>query len=571
MPNFNALCLHWLKRLFRTRNILILSAILLVSIYSGYGGASAYENVTVDSKEFLTREASIFKTRNTYAKYSVTGIGVFFVPAPASVFFSSPAITSELAARFNTIAEFSINGDQGRFKFGGHSRFNFRLSGIVRILLSFFAIYLVFELVRSRAYLKTLAGRFSDLKVHLSIVFSSFIFLVFGFFLALGGAIGGMLLHRVPFSAAALSGLGGYIITALLMILFFVVMGIVVGNIRDKVVAFISLLVVWFVFVFAIPGITDAVFNEIARDIATTNKLFNEKLKIITDFEIKTAKEKGAFSENPEEKRREIVEYYWANVFPKLEALDRGRRDKIAKLLEKYNTVSIFTITTFYNLMADETGSRGYGSYVVFYDYLLALRKAFSRFWIDRVYYADPKKMVSFIKETENLYHSESRRPDNFGTGLVFNLAVILFLLLPISFGMFKRYLYTLDNKQPAQKKNRGIILGKKELKVYRLINPIELGGKLYNLLSGKPAYNKAVPAVLEIDNVDFTVNRKKADFFYICNPEIIPGDMKVKDFLSFCFRTCGISRDTKQEIRAALGRLITGASMGKLSLRQKE
>ncbi|MCP5108476.1 MAG: hypothetical protein GY950_34140, partial [bacterium] len=33
----------------------------------------------------------------------------------------------------------------------------------------------------------------------------------------------------------------------------------------------------------------------------------------------------------------------------------------------------------------------------------------------------------------------------------------------------------------------------------------------------------------------------------------------------------CGISRDTKQEIRAALGRLITGASMGKLSLRQKE
>ena len=174
------------------------------------------------------------------------------------------------------------------------------------------------------------------------------------------------------------------------------------------------------------------------------------------------------------------------------------------------------------------------------------------RFWIDRVFYHDPKKMVSFIKGDENIFRSTSRLPDNFGTGML----VILFysiLLFLVSYFRVKRILFPLPEK-PRAFDGLAIDLVTGQRAAFRS-GIADFSNQFLNVFFGKPG---GLKWQVSIDGKDI-VNKGKGEFFYLPDPDNIPGDLKTGQLL-YLFKR--LYKLTKEELAG----IETNFDKGKLS-----
>ncbi|MCP5108266.1 MAG: cell envelope integrity protein CreD [bacterium] len=574
MSDFYSLGFHWLKLLLRKRNMWVLAAIFFIVIFSGHRGAVDFKNREAERLEFLENEASTAQNMYNYLELSKFGFHVLSMPAAPSVFFVQPPGLSRLSARINTVAVLDIYNGQGKLKSGGNARFRFRFSDIVLMVLTFLALYLCFESLRNKEYLKFLRSRFSYLGVYLSLVFSNFIFFTAAFLVLSGAALGTVLLHGISFGAGDFAALGRYLGSVLVMLLFFIGLGTLCGTIPKQKPAFGTLVVLWWALVFGAPAITNSILEKEIDAVPSTYKAYNDKQKIINDFEKKVRATDGEFTEEKNERFKELAEYYYREIFPLVEAVDRERKEAHARAVACYNRWSLFTVTTFCDLMAVECGG-GNGDYLGFFDYLLRLRKEFLRFWIDRVYYNDPKKMVSFIQERGggNVYRGRGAAAVSFWTGMLFNLAVVL-ILLSISFLRFKRYLHTPDIATQVKKDNPAVEVKKGEVKVLMPYTLHGLTGKFYDLLSRAAGIQyKGEPLRLTVDGVNFSGNgqsAQSADFLYVCHPSYLPRFLRVSDFISIGRRFAKLSRADEQAIRASLAPRILNRTFRQLENDQR-
>ena len=559
MSKFYANFLDQVNRYFCWRNLIIFLCLIIIVLYSTHLGVNEHNVSIAQEKEFQKTSELLFSKMIDYYRYSVEGFDILSMPAASRALFASPAILSNLAANINTIVNLHIYNDcQSKAIFKSNALFQYRLSTILLILGSLLALFFNFEFLREPEYLKFIASASSEENVFASIIVPRFLLLILSYISILLLSLGMMAIKGVSLTHRDFIGLLGFLISASIMLLFFFLLGTVFGSIRKPFYAVAALLVSWLFLVLLFPCMFDAIIEEKANTITSYYKVYKEKLTIMSDFEKKAEKEKGAYIDNTPDGRKEVIEGYWNNVFPLIEQQDERLMNEITQVIKEMQNISNLTPVTFYLSTANEASGSGYQNFLNFFRYLLDLRRQFVRFWFDQVYYNDPKVMVNFVKKDENVFKAKSAVPFYFNRGVVINLGycIILFFL---SFFLYKRALCPPPKKASAFKDiAMNFVPGDlTEIKVYHK----EFTTQFLNVFFGKI---KHFTGKLSID-ADTIVTNEKKDFLYLPPKEKIPGEIKVKKFLSFSKRLLKPSNEEFENITAGLDKAIFNKTFEKL------
>lgn len=545
MKKFSAFFVKECKRFLCRRNLAFLLVIALLVVWGGKSKTSRYKKELADSKEFQKFEELMFKKIMSYDRYSVEGVDVLFLPAASTIFFACPAVLSQLSANIDTIIALKIvNNCKSKTIFSGNSLYSLNFSNIVLLPGSILALFFGFGSLRKNEYLKMLSSNWTTVKVYMSIILTRGILLTLTLLFMTGIMLIVVAAGKVALTASDFSGLLDYLAVSLLMLLFFFFAGVIAGRIRSKVIGIIVLVAVPFIFLEVIPGITAAIIDGKSTEIPSTVKVENDKLQIINEFEKKTEKKYGKFSKNNMDVEREIVEGYWNDEYKRMEALELNLKNEIARVIASQDDLSAYFPTTFYISTCNEASSRGYLSYLEFYGYLIRLRRELLRFWIDRVYYNDPKIFVSFVKGNENLFTSKSRRPGKFAKGVSLNLGYVILLMI-ISYLQFYRSMHFIKKETLSKTGKADIKFKKGDISLWKTEGDI-FKDLLYNLFSGNTSglVKKGFKGRMQLDNLDIVSTPYTGVFRYICRPEDLPKELRVRDFVSFFASYDHVPRD---------------------------
>jgi ABC-type transport system involved in cytochrome c biogenesis ATPase subunit len=269
----------------------------------------------------------------------------------------------------------------------------------------------------------------------------------------------------------------------------------------------------------------------------------------VNDFENLIAKKYCEFKDNTPEGKRVVLKEYIDTIFPGIEKSEEDQEGVIAGKIKEYFDLCMLFPTTFYNATCYELSGRGYLSYLDLYDYLRDLRRRFVLFWINQVYYGDPKVMVNFVKKDENIFTSRSHIPTNHAKGVLLQYLYILLLGL-VSYFVYKRSVYSVSKKEIRLLKRLKFLVKKGALAVYFIKGNI-LNRTLYSLLSGKSLRlkKKGLEGEALCDGKDLLVERSKKKFIYLCRISALPGSLKVKNLLTFYSRWNRQNRSDRQAI----------------------
>lgn len=535
MGHFKALFVLLLKRFFSRRNIFLLLVLLVLSIYSTQQGIKERKQILNDLEEFKNSASIEFNNIRHYSKYSQTGFKILLIPGPASVFFSNPVFLSELSARINSVTVLDIdNNCKGGLIFRGNSPFAPRFDNVVRVLTSLLILFLGFEIMQKKEFLRSLSSQWCKFGIFISLSFSLTLLFILCLLVILACCIGLTVLQGIFLTTADVKGLLIFLPPMVLKLLFFFFFGALLGSVRWKYAGIPGLLAVWIIFIFIYPAAVNSYIENKSHEITSAYKADKEKLKTMSDFEKRAAKEVGEYNDNTVEGRRAVVEKFWEKDRKEIEAVDEKLKQEVSQLIDEYNTLSLFTPTAFYTNTCDEISSRGYQGYLDFFTYLQDLRSKFVRFWIDRVYYHDPKVLVNFVTNDENIFYSKSRVPKHYWPGVFINLGIVI-LLAAISYLLFKRTLEHVSAKEIEELGKVDLDLDKGELRIWIIVKG-HFKKVLFNMFSGISAglFKKGFKGEVYFDGEDTADGKFKNNFVYICHADELPGDIKVIDLLKF-------------------------------------
>lgn len=547
MSKFYANFLQEVNRFFCLRNMIIFLCLAILVLYSTHLGVMDH-NVSIEQeKEFQKTAELSFNKLLDYYWYSVYGFDILSLPAASGVLFANTTALSNLAANINTIVNLRIYNDcQSKAIFNANALFQYRLSTILFLLGSLLAIFLNVEFLREQEYLKFLASASSEESVFTSIIVSRFLLLLLSYFSILVLSLGMMAIKGIPLTHRDFIGLLGFLISASIMLLFFFLLGTVFGSIRKPFFAVAALLVIWIALVLLVPGMFDSVIDEKANAISSYYKVYNDKLSIVSNFEKQASKRGLIYGKTSMDVLRKEVKSYLNNEYKAIEAIEEKFKEEIRQMIKFSNQLYNLLPTTFYLSTACEASSRGHQNFLDFYSYLQKLRRQFVEFWIDRVYFNDPKVMVNFVKKDENVFKAKSAVPFYFTQGVVINLGycIVLFFL---SFFLYKKALFPAPKKAHVLKGlSFNILPGMfTEIKLYKE----QFMAYFLDVFFGR-IKRITCEFILWGENI---VTKVKKDFMYLPRKESIPGDISVKSFLNLFKRLLKPTEETFQKLTAGL------------------
>lgn len=550
MRQFVTLFLLAFRRFCSKKNIIVLAILFGILMYGVHKGAVESRKIWEDSREFKKIELHLFTTITDYEKYSVIGVKIFFLPPQQGVLFPNPVQLSELSGKVNSIFSLDIyHNCRNSTVMKGNSMLKFRFSSLVIILGSLAVLFLGAAPFRHREFLKSLSGDWSPIMIFLSFIISGIIFISLTFLVILGCSLLLLIVENIPLPGGDFNNILWYLMVTYLSLIFFFIIGTILGSLQNKIGLFACILLVWFLLVFLWPGVVDSIIEDKADKITSSYKTDTQKWQTVNEFENIYKEERGGFKNYTLEEARKIVAVYVKNVFPEIEALDEQQEAAIAVVIQDHMNLSVLVPTTFYNSTCNELSGRGYGNYLNFSKYLREHRREFLLFWIDRVYYNDPKVMKNFVTGDENIFRSQGMIPPHFWTGCIYTMGLIILLGL-ISYVVFQRSLVFMKTRDIKK-------LGKVNLKLepgnvnVKLAKGNALIHALYSIFSGNIKYltKKGFKGEVFLGETDMTGKTKPNDFIYICHPDSLPGDIKTKDLLKFYGRWTRQPREQMKKV----------------------
>ncbi|MDQ1352423.1 MAG: hypothetical protein QG657_2729 [Acidobacteriota bacterium] len=560
MWQFRAIFFHESRTISCWRNVIILALLVILLQYGVYKGIWDHQSFIAKSREFQANERLNFKNMVNDINFSDFGVQVLFLPTASGLFFSYPPLMFEVSGNINSIVTLNIrNNSLGKSLFESSSIYQDRGANILFFLGSLAALFIGVGVFRNRDHLKLLCSFNSCNRIYAFVIISRLILIMVLFLLLCMLMMIPVLLESVALTQSDVPYLTAFIIVFILQALFFFFLGTIIRFVCSPWSRLGVLLAAWILLIVIVPGLFQSIIEEEANVITSHYKLHADKLNIVTNFEKEVKEKAGKFAENGFAVFRDLLEKFRDNGFKLIEAKDEDYKKQIQRVIKKYYLLFGLTPPTLYKSTTLEISSRGYGNFLDFFSYLQELRRHFFQSRIDRVYYNDPKALVNFVKENENLFQSRPGLPENFGYFVLLNLGYILGLMIA-SFLLFRRLLYKPEENEPVKKGNPAILLKKSLLKVLWVIrDPKGFSERLYNLLSGKfPIYHKKECALeVKMADVDYTDNRAKLEFVYVHHPDRLPKDLRVKDYIGFFARLLKLTREQEVQVNAAPG--ITG------------
>jgi len=487
-------------------------------------GINQYKKIPEKIQKFNQIQENYFKSIRNYDEYTRVGIRILFTVSPCGVLFQNTTVPDDALAKVDSIVTVQmVNNLKGKAARTGIDNGKIDFSRIVLWFINLFALWYGYESLHTRDFILSLSRKCSRLKVYFSIVIPRFILFAGAYAGMFGCALLLIKARGIELSPADYKALSGYLLAGLLMLLVFFLCGVIYGTFRSTAVSFACILGTLIILSFLIPGLT----GEIAgKNFLDTNKDYQtemDKFKIVSDFEKASAEKHGQFDPGNMETARKIIEEYRNNYFKEVVKREEQFMAGMQKAVDRANQLAALFPTTFFLLTGNEVSGKGYAGYMEFYDYVKVMWCNFARFWIDRVFYHDPRVMVYFLQGDENIFRSKSRLPGNFKTGVVVQTGIII-LLFFISYLCFKKWLHPFPKKAGAFTR---VTIDFATGKQYTV--KVDLKDFSRQLLNRFYCRGRGLKWKITVDGQDWPGNGDP-DIVYIPNVRQIPGDIKVRD-----------------------------------------
>ena len=562
-PFFTFLALES-RRFLRKRNLLIFLITFLLALYFVNKGIIENKNQPQKIENFKQIQKNSFNNSRNYEGYSREGIKVLFIPSQVSVLLSNSVIPAELTAKVDPVVTLQINNNMkgksliARLFFG---RIDFAV--IVLIWLTLLALYYGYESLYHTGYIKFLASGASPIRVNVSLSAARYLVFASGFLLLFAGLLAFIKIRGIAFSASDYTGCWLFLLAGLGLVLVFFALGCIFSIYRSKKGYSFLIFVLWLLLVFAVPGGIVTAHEDKFPDVNKNFKTALDKFEIVIDFEVDSEQKLGKFDRKKIDIYRKQIEYYLKEVYPKVESLELRLKEEVEEGISGIRRLGVWFPTTFFMMTCDDVSSCGYDNYLAFFDYAVEIMRKFVRFWIDRVFYHDPKQLVNFIKAEENIYRARSRIPGYFVGGMVVTLAYG-FILLLVCYFLANRALYPLS-KDPGAFAQFEMKLHRGKKHAIRCYYPGFID-QFLNVFYGK---NRELnwKLILEGKNI---ANGERLSFLYLPNPIDFPIDLKVKHLLFLFKRFFGPGKEEVKKAVKILGKSKLEKRLGELELSER-
>lgn len=547
MVKFIAIFLLEGKRFYAKKKLIFLAFLIILLTVFAYLGTNQYKKAMVKTGEFREIEHQMFYNLKTYDQISIHGARLKFVSASAMVLFHNTGMPDETTARINPVFTLDIFNNLKGKEISNNNYIDFwDYAGIFLIVGSLYALVLGFEVPGNKEYLKFLSTLLGSKKIILHLSISRGILLVLTYVFMLGLHLLLIQMLGIEFSPGDWTGIFIYMSVSMVMLVFFLFLGVFWGFNRSPVKVFASLFLSWFILIFILPGTLNMLVWEgfDTKHSEYQNEL--DKLSKVTDFERWAKKKEGDFNRRNIESERILVENYTKNYYPLVSTLEHDFKVNLELRIRRESQLAIYFPATYYTMVSSEVSSCGHENFLRFYHYAEEMQENFVYFWIDRVFYCDPKVMVPFIQGDENVYQGESIVPPNFLPGMLIH-GFYIFLLCLGSFIRSKRFIYAYEDNKTSFKNAKTSFVAGNEVNSY-YTGRTGLRDYLYNLFSGASLKTRPKEQNLAVifNGKELSWGKKTDGFIYICHASQLPGDIKGRDFACFVLRMNHVSSREK-------------------------
>jgi len=540
MRNFPSFFILELKRTFCKRNIIILSIFLLFAVYFVQDGIGDFTHITANKEQFKEIEKMKVSQYDYYNQYGKFGFRLLFIPSPLCSLFVNSSPFQEVISHVDSGFELNIyNSFKGRSLFVEKSGGFKDLSGIILLFGSMLFLGLGYDSFTGKEYLRFISSFSSSRVIFWGILVTRLLMAILFSVLVIGVSFLVMLFNRLPLVGGDFGYLFAFFVVTVLLLGTFLLLGMAAATIKSRYVAIPTIIILWFCLVFMLPGAVAKMTAKRADNITSGYKLEFEKLRAIVRFEKRAIEKEGKFiiSKSKSQSEKELMEDYWQNEFRTIQQLENSMETEMKRNIRFYQTLSLFSPSTFYTATGNEIGSRGYDSMIAFYEYVRRLKDEFIRFYIDKTFSAQTGAVESFVRDEENLFYARSRLPRYFGFGLGLNGLYVVILIL-VCYVKFRRSLFSLG-------RGREWVLPKEELRI-----KLEMG-KCTVCITSSAALRAAIyrffvmaPTetfmVMDLDGLE--IKGHEQNFIYLCHPEFFPIDLRTSDLIMFFKKSLALS-----------------------------
>ncbi len=518
------------KHLYRI-NMIMWLIILVILLYMANSMVNVLNPNQEKSDAFQKIQKEYFRVIPNYEIYKAFGIDILYVMPTTSVISNETTIPDNLSSKIDAFSKIQTsNNIKGKDLASQGKGIKPCIAVIIKLLISLMAIWTGYEIVKKMDFLKTLASIWSCLKSFLYTTIPRFLLFILTFLLVMGIVFLFIWIRGVTFSSGDFYVIAGFLLYVVVFLGIFFFLGALFGMLSNKKTALLLIFISWFGINIASYWFIKPAVEPGFPDALKEYKTVLDKFKEYTDFEISAAQKYGKFDRNNMETARKVIEDLWENYYlKKIVPLEKKLRDMIARSIEKDRRISKFFPGLFFDMTANEVSGRGFESYMLFYDYSMAMQAKFVRFVIDRTYYNDPKVMVNFIKADEDIFYGKGSLPPNFWSGWVIQVVYLVLIIFAGYFVFMRKMFPKPKNARDFDNIKVEFTSGENSI-IKNNTRRLEFGQQLLNVFFGKC---RDLLWKITIDGKSLLTG-KKHDFIFIFKPDQIPDEWKIKHLLQF-------------------------------------
>jgi hypothetical protein len=492
-------------------------------------------------------EVTRVKQFHNYTLYGYYGVTILFIPSPYSI-FGIDSQNGKLLSNVNSGDRLDLNTSRKCRNYFDESSGFLNLMGLILLFGTFFPLLYGVDNVKNKPFLRFCSSLSTPGKLFWASSISRILLLMMAFFILLGLSLFWLLLHGVNLFQPQIFSL---ITSVILLILFFFIIGCIIGSLKDKSIRLIIFGVFYFLSIIIIPGLADKHTRDDADDIEPLFPFELKNLELIMSLEKRALEKVGVYKDDGDiapEKFIKMVKQALNDEFKIIFAREEKMMVHILKKIRNRHTVSCLFPVLFYNSVNLEVSGCGDLSYMDFYNYSKQRKKEFLDFYVEKKFLtkSQPVKVESFVKKDENLFYAQSHLPFRFWFGIMFSLIVYAGAGGIGAYFCFKRSLRPTPEKNSTEKVDINLKRGEDyhiDTADYAAVD------HFYNVFTGKI---KGFKGKITIDNKNIVTGEKK-DVIYICSPEDIPPEVKVIDLLRLFKGLLKLSKQQVNELKSGV------------------